>query len=278
MEIEFSVNDYLLAWYLLFRPSFNEEVQNLKEKLWVNYKKQYSKLEKENVEILKYTKDFIPDDDTIYNLVFETDIFKEVRRETNKYKQTLMQCWDKYRKDISKEFDNIFRFKELDKYNVLVVHPKLDVIEYVKSNPKKNISWGKFHNETMELDSIIGIVYTTIKYYLGDYHSDNKEIVQAILDLSINNELYTRISNTTQYEKGNKKLKLLRRQLYPYFLMYLGADKEELVTYMMRDKIAFDIDKYQIERGLRKIDLFGFIDFCCKNQKYIIRLNDLNII
>ena len=30
-----------------------------------------------------------------------------------------------------------------------------------------------------------------------------------------------------------------------------------------------------IEKGLKKVDLYGFIDFCCKNQKYIIRLDDL---
>ena len=60
--------------------------------------------------------------------------------------------------------------------------------------------------------------------------------------------------------------------------MYLGCDKEELVSYMMRDQIAFDIDKYTIERGLRKVNIYDFIDFCCRNQKYIIRLDDLNIV
>ena len=54
--------------------------------------------------------------------------------------------------------------------------------------------------------------------------------------------------------------------------MYLGAiEKEELVSYMMRDKIAFDIDKIRIEKELKEIDLYGFIDFCCKNQKYILK-------
>ena len=63
MNIDFVVNDYLLAWYVLFKPSFCEEVQELKEKLWSNYQKQYIAMQKDNIEILKYTKDFIPDDD-----------------------------------------------------------------------------------------------------------------------------------------------------------------------------------------------------------------------
>ena len=159
----------------------------------------------------------------------------------------------------------------------MVINPKIDVVEFIKSNPKKNISWGKKDTENNLLEALIHILYTILKYEIGDFQKENSEIVTAILDLAITNELYTRISGVSKYSLGYKKLRLLRRQLYPYWLMYLGCDKEELVTYMMRDQIAFDIDKYTIEKGLRKVDLYGFIDFCCKNQKYIIRLDDLAI-
>ena len=47
MDIQFVVNDYLLVWNLLFRPSISEEIQALKERLWKNYSKSYMKLEKE---------------------------------------------------------------------------------------------------------------------------------------------------------------------------------------------------------------------------------------
>ena len=79
MNLEFLTNDYLLAWNLLFKPSFSEEVQSLKEKLWQNYPNQYMKMEKENIEILKYSNDFIPDDDTVYTYVFDTDVFKKIK-------------------------------------------------------------------------------------------------------------------------------------------------------------------------------------------------------
>ena len=46
MNIEFLTNDYLLAWNLLFKPSFCEETQKLKEKLWQNFPKQYMKMER----------------------------------------------------------------------------------------------------------------------------------------------------------------------------------------------------------------------------------------
>ena len=69
MNLQFLVNDYLLAWNLLFRPSISEDIQKLKERLYKNYSKEYMKLQNENVEIMKYTNDFIPDDDIIYNFV-----------------------------------------------------------------------------------------------------------------------------------------------------------------------------------------------------------------
>ncbi len=278
MNVEFVVNDYLLAWNLLFRPSISEYIQKLKERLWKNYPKQYMKLEKENVEILKYTDDFIPDDDTIYNLVFNTDEFQNVKRETDKYRRFLMRIWDSHQKEINASLKDLLRFKTDNNYKILVVHPRLDNVEYLKKNPKRNIVWGKKEDTEDGLRAIIRILFTIIKYEIGDYQSSNREIVSAIIDLLVSNEIYTRLSGITKYEEGLKKLKLLKRQLYPYWLMYMGADREELVSYMMRDRIAFDIDKYPIEKALKEVDLLGFIDFCCNNQKYIIRLNNLETI
>lgn len=275
MNIEFIVNDYLLAWYLLFKPSFCEEVQTLKERLWTNHQQEYVAMQKENVEILKYNKDFIPDDDTIYNLMFETEIFKTIKKRTNKYRQNLLEIWDKNKKEIDVVLNEILRLKNINSYSILIVDPEIDVIEFIKSNPKKNIAWGKKESSDNYLKALIQIIYTTLKYEIGDFQKENSEITTAILELAITNELYTKISKISKYNEGYKKLRLLRKQLYPYWLMYLGCDKEELVTCMMRDQMPFDIDKYTIEKGLRKVDIYGFIDFCCKNQKYIIRLDNL---
>lgn len=278
MNVEFVVNDYLLAWNLLFRPSISEDIQKMKERLWKNYSKQYMKIEKENVEILKYTNDFIPDDDTLYNFIFNTDEFKLVKRQTDKYRRFLMKIWDSHQKEIQASLKELLRFKINNDYQILVVHPYLDNVEYLKKNPKKNVVWGKKEDTEDGLKAIVRILFTLVKYEVGDYQSSNREMVSAIIDLLVSNEIYTRISGYSKYEEGLKKLRLLKRQLYPYWLMYMGADKEELVSYMMRDRIPFDIDKYPVEKGLRKIDLFGFIDFCCNNQKYIIRLNNLETI
>ena len=277
MNIQFVINDYLLAWNILFRPSISEEIQKLKERLWKNYSKEYMKLQKENVEILKYTEDFIPDDDTIYNFIINSEEFQLVKKQTDKYRRFLMKIWDSHQKVIQSSLKELLRFKVANDYQILVIHPYFDNVEYLKKNPKKNVVWGKKEDTEDGLKAIIRILFTVVKYELNDYQEENKEIVTAIEDLLVTNEIYTRVSGFSRYSEGIKRLKLLKKQLYPYFLMYIGADREDLVSYMMRDKIPFDIDKYPIEKGLRKVDLRGFIDFCCNNQKYIIKLNELDI-
>lgn len=275
MKLQFIVNDYLLAWNLLFRPSVSENVQKLKEKLWKNYSKDYMKLEKENVEILKYTSDFIPDDDTIYNFIFESEEFKLLKKQTEKYRKFLMRIWDSHQKEIIKNLEELLRFKIENNYQIMVIHPYFDNVEFLKKNPKKNIVWGKKEDTEDGLRAIMRILFTVVKYELCDYQGSNTEIVNAVEDLLVTNEIYTRITGITKYREGIKKLSVLKRQIYPYWLMYQGADREELVSYMMRDQMPFDIDKYPVEKGLRKLDLKGFIDFCCDNQKYIIRLSEL---
>ena len=209
MNVEFVVNDYLLAWNLLFKPSISEDIQNLKERLWKNYSKQYMKMEKENVEILKYTNDFIPDDDTIYNFIFNTDEFKLVKKQTDKYRRFLMRIWDSHQKDIQNSLKELLRFKVENNYQILVVHPYLDNVEYLKKNPKKNIVWGKKEDIEDGLKAIIRILFTLVKYEIGDYQSVNKEMVSAIIDLLVSNEIYTRLSGFSRYEDGLKKLRFL---------------------------------------------------------------------
>ena len=276
MNVEFVTNDYLLAWNLLFRPSISKEMHKLKERLWKNHPDEYMKLQKENVEILKYTKDFIPDDDTIYNYLFNTEEFQKVKKETERYRRFLLRIWDKHSKEIQSSLKELLRFKIENNYQILVVHPYLDNVEYLKKNPKRNIVWGKKEDTEDGLKAIIRILFTLMRYEIGDYQGINREIVSAIIDLLVSNELYSRITGSTKYEEGIKKLKLLKKQIYPYWIMYQGCDsKEELVSRMAKDKVVFDIDKYSVEKALSKVDFFGFIDFCCKNQRYIIRLDDL---
>ena len=66
MELEFEINEYLLAWYLLYSASLSKEIDKFRKNLYSKYKKEYNFCYKDKMEILKYGHDFIPDNDLLY--------------------------------------------------------------------------------------------------------------------------------------------------------------------------------------------------------------------
>ena len=56
------------------------------------------------------------------------------------------------------------------------------------------------------------------------------------------------------------------------------SGKEEMLNYMMRDKIVFDVDRYEVNSFLTKTDLYGFIEYCIKNKDKILNLENFEII
>lgn len=275
MNIKFIVNDYMLIWNLLFGASISENIHKLKQKLWMNYRHQYQRIQNDKNFILQDDKNFIPDDDTLYNLFLETDTYQEVKKETEKYRVSILKIWDENKKDTIKILKELFRF-DIKPYKVLLVHPHLDVVDYNKKQKIHALVYGK-KSSGDSFQDLTDLIYSIMKNEIGNYQEEYKEIVEAVLELAILNEFHTRISKESHYLVGDPTLKFLKRQIYPYWLMYLGADREEMIRYMMRDKIAFDAEKYAIETELRKVDLYGFIDFCIKNQKYIVKINELEM-
>ena len=279
MNLNFVLNDYVLIWNLLFSASISSDIQSFKQKLWKNYRHSYNELYKEEEHILKDPKNYIPDDDTIFDMVKASDIYKGIREETEKYRLDLLHTWDKIKKDLNKNLKEILRF-DIKLYHVLVVDKKLDVIgmKIPKSRRVNTITWGNRVDSDNYTLAIINIIEHIIRKELANYQVEYKDIVDAIIELAIDNELTSRTLKKSVYLRGDSSLKYLKRQLYPYFLMYLGYSKEEILNRMMEDKIIFELDKYTFERGLATVDLKTFINFCIKNQKHILKIKELEII
>ncbi len=279
MNLNFVLNDYVLIWNLLFSASISSNIQDFKQKLWKNYRHSYNALYKEEEHILKDPKNYIPDDDTIFDMVKNSDIYKEIREETEKYRLELLHTWDSLKKDLNKNLKEILRF-DIKLYHVLVVDKKLDVIGMTlpKSRRVNTITWGNRVDSDNNTLAIINIIEHILRKELASYEVEYKDIVDAIIELAIDNELVSRTLNKSVYLRGDNSLKYLKRQLYPYFLMYLGYSKEEILNRMMEDKIIFELDKYTFERGLATVDLKTFINFCIKNQKHILKIKELEII
>ena len=277
MNVKFIVNEYTLVWYLLFQQSISVKLNNYKQKLWNNFQKEYIHLEREKQLILKDPKNYIPDNDTIYDLIKDFDDYNDVLKETDKYKVNVLKVWDSYKSKVNKELTNILRF-EIKDYNILLVNPKLNVIDLsAKGDGKTNtIVYGK-KMKTNPVEAMMELVYIILRKELKGFNEENREIVEAVVELAILNELGTRITGKSCYLIGRSEYQLLKRQIYPYFLMYLGVDRDDLVSYMRRDGIIFDQSSYTNEVKLRKINLKEFINFCINNKKIILRLDKLGV-
>jgi len=277
MNLKFAVNEYILIWYLLFQQSVSKKMNDYKQKLWKNFKKEYALLEKEKKIILEDPKNYIPDNDIIYELVKNFDEYEELLKQTENYKVDVLKIWDKYKNKVNKEIFNILRL-EIKNCHMLLVNPKINIIDLSSKNDNKinTIVYGKTLSDH-DIQDLLEMIYIILKKEFKEFNSDNKEIVDAVLELAILNELGTRLTGKSCYLVGRSDLGLLKRQIYPYFLMYLGIDRDDLTAYMRRDGIIFDTKNYTNEIQLRKINLKDFINFCINNQRIILKLDKVGV-
>ena len=111
MNTNFIVNDYVLIWNLLFQASISESIYKLKQRIWDTYKTEYNALYQDKNNILVDYKNFIPNDDTIYNILLENKDYDKLRKQADKYRIEIMRIWDKNKKETDYFFKNIVRLK-----------------------------------------------------------------------------------------------------------------------------------------------------------------------
>ena len=265
MNIKFIVNDYLIAWNLLFTKSITQELCNTKQKLWNTYKKEYNNSYNDKKIIIDDYKNFIPNNDIVYNALFEKEDFKIIKKEAEKLRMNSMKLWDKNIKEIDNLLHNIIRLN-INDYNCFIINKEFNIIDAVNKDSlivgldNKNIN--KF---------LVDLLYKIIENEVEIEEEDNLNIKKAILEMAIKNEFATILNNRSCYKDGTESLFRIKRQVYPYWLMYLGVQKEDMIKYIMRDKIAFEVNNFAYEKELININIEEFIEFIIRNKRYIIR-------
>ena len=267
MNTDFIVNDYILIWDLLFGASISEPIYQLKQKMWDTYRKEYNEIFQDKNKILKDYKNFIPHDDTLYNIVLENKDYEKIRKQVEKYRIEIMKLWDRNKKETEYLIKNIVR-KEIKNILFFIVNKELNMVEYV---PDDKIIIGREIDKKNEYQVLIDINMQLAKNHIKRYKEEYECFKKAILELAIYNEYATKLTGKSCYQSGNPALASLKRWIYPYWLMYLGIPKEEFFGYMMRDKIEFDASKYAYEKELKKMNIEEFIEFCIRNRRYIVR-------
>lgn len=269
MKLDIITNKYLLIWHLLYESSVSDDIHKLKQKIWKDHKKEYSLVHKDKEEIIKDLENFIPDDDLIYNLIEKSPYYKKIKIETNRYRLNILEIWDKNRRKYNRELNNILKFDIKHDYKICVVHPNLDVVE---TNLETNIMTIGKKIITRDKDNFLTyLVYKIIKNEIYKLKTEEKDILDVVIELAITNELYTRVTKESKYKIGKKDLRDLKEKIYPYWLMYLGVPLEDFDKYMVRDNIFFDKTNYKYEKILKTIDIYSFIGFLVKNKKAIFK-------
>ena len=269
MNTKFIVHDYALIWYLLFQATTNDTFSKEKTKLWQTYKDEYNQTYKDKMNIMKECKNFIPNDDTIYNVVLKNRFYEKAKKQAEKHRLEVMRLWDKHKKEADYLLEKVMRINIPD-YTFFVVNKELGIIDHPT---KGSMVLGKAIDPKNPFMLLYEIMMNIVMNNIKVYNDPDKEFKKAIVELAVLNEYATALNNRSCYLSGDPNLLSLKRWIYPYWLMYLGIPKEEFQTYMARDKISFQLDKYAYEKELKKMNLEEFIDFCIRNKKYIIRDN-----
>ena len=270
MKAKFILNDYTLIWTLLFQGSVKESIYKLKQKLWMNYKNEYNQAYKDKSIILTDPKNFIPNDDTVYNSILANKDYEDIKKDTEKYRREVMKIWDKNHKSINSLFTDILR-KEIEEYTILIVNDELDILDTCSSSSAKSIILGKKIDDEEPEKILYDILMTILEKEVKESTLNNQDIRKSIIELAVLNEFPTRLHKRSCYLKGTLDLSNLKRKIYPYWLMYLGVPKEDFLKYMMRDNIAFEVEKYTYEKQFVKMNLEEFIDFCGRNKKIMLK-------
>ena len=274
VNLDVMVNDYLLAWYILYGASLSKEIDRFKKNLFTKYKKEYNFCYKDRMEIIKYGKDFIPDNDILYNAVLTSSLFKSLKKETIKHRTNIEKMWEGNSEVINKHINNVIRIPFPKTVHVYVIHPRFEITEYARD--LKSIIWGSEKDKYDVLTIFLSLITKGLLMESDIDFGNNKEIVNSIVELSVVNEIGKSLSKSFNYDLGNPVLKIIKRQIYPYWLMYLGyADKEKLLNKMIDDKIGFDLEKYPLDRSLKKMNLKVFCEYCIKNSRNILKLNNI---
>lgn len=275
MNLKFIFNEYILIWNLLFRQSISKDLNDKKQKIWFNYKKEYNALSKDKKALLEDPKNYIPDDDAIYNIVKELDVYNSIYNGVEKYKVALTKAWDEVKKPLRTYLKEILKI-DLNDYKIYVVDPRLNIMDFVKLKDGRVVIYGAKAHDDKSL--ILNLIYNIVHSEIGSYNKEYQAVVDAVLELMIKNEIATRLTNRSHYLDGDQSLSYLKKQIYPYFLMYMNIPKEKWNDYIKRDGVIYDINSFEYNEKLKDMNVFSFIDFCIKNQKYIVKIEELEIL
>ena len=162
----------------------------------------------------------------ITQAVMETPEFRRLLDETRQYCQWVEGEWLQKKEQAAQLFKEIagLAFPDMS-IMVLITHPKLwngmNILE------KKIICWG--HSEDWENYTVVYLCHE-ILHLLADKSGADGEVMHALIELAIDNELRVRLNHRGQYfkeqgrEVGHPDLRRLEKKLFQIWKGYLAGE------------------------------------------------------
>jgi hypothetical protein len=260
IKLDFQINKYYLAYVLFnkssqpedfFDPPIKQKIQSFRKKLWKEYKNNpsyyfihlvsYKHIKwaieniylKDNpssseVQIKKLPKDI----QKIFQVIFQSPVFKIILKETNQYKNSVKDQWSQNQNFVLNYLEEIIGEKLPNiSVPVNIIHPRL---KQGRVNSSRSIIWG--HPEDWPNYSIVYLTHELLHIVFNYYKIPQKDLSHAIIELISDNELRIRLNQKGKYFKegrnniGHPHLRKIEKKILPHWSKYLKNKQKNICS------------------------------------------------
>jgi hypothetical protein len=235
IQLFFIVDKLFLLQHILKSPTPNRHFQKIRYLVWKKNKTLYWLLA-QNIEPIIFQGDIwsqilsIPT--TILEEIFYSSSFEKIFQETLNYQKWIQKEWEKnYKKSfgIVKKIVRLPNLNHKKKIKVYLSHP---LIPKGRCYPEDNvICWA--HKEDWNYYNIVYLWHEILHILTYDLNC-NEQIMHALIELAIDNELRIQLWKKGEYFKinnsaiGHKNLQSLEKIILPFWQKYLKDKKLNL--------------------------------------------------
>ncbi len=244
LNIEFKVDEDIIAREVIAR-SFMPN--NFADYLWDKYRLSYMILQKSP------TSDDKALDKNIINELKQQDFFKNIIKQSEENCTRISNMWNKSCDKINSFLKKILKEEFGLNMTAYIISPKLKVGRNIHDN---KFIWG--HSDGLR-DNSYDLVYLVHESLHSFFPRNN--LTHAIIENISDVELARYLNNSLDHYDYHPHTQSEHIKIYPFWNLYLGLTKQEILKRQEFDKIKYDIDIYEKYREeMSKLNITEFYE------------------
>ena len=243
MKVIFKINqDYLIAHTLISceerdfsSREYKKDIITFQDYAWGVSKDLYNAIpERVNIKIAlmpggfaEYAKKVSQLGD-YFNQLKQSDEFKVIFEQTEKYRQFCENEWNKNYERTRKVIQDLTQFDFEKDFEVFITHPSLRRGRGLGGN---KIAWG--HAEDWPNYTVVYLWHEILHSYMG-----NAKLNHALIELITDYELRRQLGGPEYppFTEGHDYLHSIRDKLLPYWQKYLGSENKNFADFQEKAK------------------------------------------